>query len=221
MLTNILTKTWSTFWPTVRQHVDQGVVPSVHKIIIRNLLLCIICFVVKFNLFVWSPMYTLIEILCGILLGFQDPVKSWGMHRQLIAACLVSFFIGTAKKIWHMTQLAFSSNVYWNICVKICILEQIIATILFMCIFSMKNKRSMLGFQSTTAPLTEGDLPVLFVRKHPSQYFHTFPLVPTAHVAVKCKTHNYVQNSRAFLETSQQTWRILAELGGWMNFQVK
>ena len=111
-----------------------------------------------------------------------------------------------------MTQLAFSSNVYWNICVKICILEQIIATILFMCIFSMKNKRSMLGFQSTTAPLTEGDLPVLFVRKHPSQYFHTFPLVPMAHVAVKCKTH--------MCRTHGLSWKLVSKHGGfWRNWE--
>ena len=51
-----------------------------------------------------------------------------------------------------MTQLTFSSNVYWNICFKFCILEQIIATVLFICISSINNKRSLLRFQSTTVP---------------------------------------------------------------------
>ena len=111
-----------------------------------------------------------------------------------------------ARKTWHMAQLAFSSNVYWNICVKICILKQIIATILFMCIFSMKSKRSMLRFQSTTAPLTEGVLPVFLVRKHPSQYFHTFPLVPTAHVAVKCET--------CMCRTHRLSWKLVSKHGG-------
>ena len=55
-----------------------------------------------------------------------------------------------------MTQLTFSSNFYWNICFKFCILEQIIATVLFICISSINNKRSLLRFQSTTAPTNRG-----------------------------------------------------------------
>ena len=55
-----------------------------------------------------------------------------------------------------MTQLTFSSNFYWKICFKFCILEQIIATVLFICISSINNKRSLLRFQSTTAPTNRG-----------------------------------------------------------------
>ena len=55
-----------------------------------------------------------------------------------------------------MTQLTFSSNLYWKICFKFCILEQIIATVLFICISSINNKRSLLRFQSTTAPTNRG-----------------------------------------------------------------
>ena len=57
---------------------------------------------------------------------------------------------------WHMIQLTFSSNFYWNVCVKFCTLEQIIATVVFICIFSTNDKRSMLRFQSTTAPTKRG-----------------------------------------------------------------
>ena len=39
---------------------------------------------------------------------------------------------------------------------KFCILEQIIATVLFICISSINNKRSLLRFQSTTAPTKRG-----------------------------------------------------------------
>ena len=58
-------------------------------------------------------------------------------------------------------------------CIKICILEQIIATILFICISSIINKRTLLRFQSTTAPLTEGGLsviPVHILIQLPVQY---------------------------------------------------
>ena len=55
-----------------------------------------------------------------------------------------------------MAQLAFSSNVYWTICFEFCILEQITATVLFICISSINNKRSLLRFQSTTAPTNRG-----------------------------------------------------------------
>ena len=44
----------------------------------------------------------------------------------------------------------------WNICFKFCILEQIIATVLFIRISSINNKRSLLRFQSTTAPTNRG-----------------------------------------------------------------
>ena len=54
------------------------------------------------------------------------------------------------EKTWHMTQLTFSSNFYWNICFKFCIL------VLFLCISSINNKRSSLRFQSTTAPTNRG-----------------------------------------------------------------
>ena len=55
-----------------------------------------------------------------------------------------------------MTQLTFSLNFYWKICFKFCILEQIIVTVLFICISSINNKRSLLRFQSTTAPTNRG-----------------------------------------------------------------
>ena len=55
-----------------------------------------------------------------------------------------------------MTQLTFSSNFYRKICFKFCILEQIIAAVLFICISSINNKRSLLIFQSTTAPTYRG-----------------------------------------------------------------
>ena len=60
------------------------------------------------------------------------------------------------KKPWHMTQLTFSSNYYWQVCLKFCILEQIIATVLFISISSINNKRSLLRCQSTTAPTDRG-----------------------------------------------------------------
>ena len=61
-----------------------------------------------------------------------------------------------------MTQLTFSSNFHRKICFKFCILKQIIATVLFICISCINNKRSLLRFQSTKQrpPLTEGGLPV-------------------------------------------------------------
>ena len=43
-----------------------------------------------------------------------------------------------------------------NFFLKFCILEQIIATVLFICISSINNKRSLLRFQSTTAPTNRG-----------------------------------------------------------------
>ena len=83
------------------------------------------------------------------------------------------FFHGTAKK--HDTSLTrsiFSSN----FCVKICILEQFIAIVLFICLSSIKTKRSILEFQSTTAPLIEGGLPVhLPTRSHSTD--HTYDRV--------------------------------------------
>ena len=64
--------------------------------------------------------------------------------------------ISISWKKHDTTQLAFSSNFYWKICFKFCILEQIIATVLFICISSINNKRSLLRFQSTTAPTNRG-----------------------------------------------------------------
>ena len=43
-----------------------------------------------------------------------------------------------------------------KICFKFCILEQIITTVLFICISSINNQRSLLKFQSTTAPTNRG-----------------------------------------------------------------
>ena len=52
-----------------------------------------------------------------------------------------------------MTQLTYSLNVYRKNCFKFCILEQIIATVSFICI---SNKRSLLKLHSTTAPTIRG-----------------------------------------------------------------
>ena len=84
----------------------------------------------------------------------------------------VMFFSREGEKTWHMAQSTFSSNFYrYMCCVKICILEQIVATVLFICLSSIKNKRSMLKFESTTAPLTEGGLPVhLPTRSHSTDH---------------------------------------------------
>ena len=43
-----------------------------------------------------------------------------------------------------------------TLCFKFCILEQIIATVLLICISSVNNKISLLRFQSTTAPTNRG-----------------------------------------------------------------
>lgn len=144
--------------------------------------------------------------------SMQDPIriprscKILG-HAPTANCCLpcLLLYCDGQKNMTHGSVSIFFKRLL-KLCVKICILKQIIATILFMCIFSMKNKRSMLGFQSTTAPLTEGVLPVLLVRKHPSQYFHTFPLVPTAHVAVKCETR--------MCRTHRLSWKLVSKHGG-------
>lgn len=52
-----MTKTWSTYWLTVSQHVNRGA-RAFSTQDIRNLRLCIVCFVVNFNFFVWSHMHT-------------------------------------------------------------------------------------------------------------------------------------------------------------------
>ena len=56
-----------------------------------------------------------------------------------------------------MTQLTFSSNFYWKSCFKFYILEQIIATVLFICISSINAQISI----NNGPTLTEGGLPVL------------------------------------------------------------
>ena len=75
-----------------------------------------------------------------------------------------------------MAQLAFSSNFYWKICFKFCILEQIIATVLFIRIFSINNKRSCSDFNQQRPPLTGGGLPVVSVS---SLVLRGIKLVPT------------------------------------------
>ena len=55
-----------------------------------------------------------------------------------------------------MTQLTFSLHCYRKICFKFCILEQIIGTVLFICISSINNKRSLLRLKSTTASTNRG-----------------------------------------------------------------
>ena len=116
------------------------------------------------------------------------------MRRRLIAACLVSFFSAEVKYSSHkmtlktarggkkkqnkknkklnmtQTQLTFYSNSYWTVCVKICILDNIIAAVLFICISSVNNKRSMLRFHSITPPITEGGLPVVFTTSSPGRF---------------------------------------------------
>ena len=69
-----------------------------------------------------------------------------------------------------MNQLTFSSS--FNICIKICILQQIIATVMLICIPFIHNKRSMLRFQTITAAPTEGGLPVVWTRMHDCMGFY-------------------------------------------------
>ena len=97
-------------------------------------------------------------LLCQLKVILSSCISVYYTHQSHVSR----FFHGTAKTndSWLMTQSIFSSNFYWYICVKICILEQIIATVMFICLSSIKNKGSMLKFQSTTAPLTQGGLPV-------------------------------------------------------------
>ena len=59
------------------------------------------------------------------------------------------------EKKWHITQLTLSSNFYWIICFEFCILEQIIATVLFICTSSTNNKRPWV-------PTKRGDKKVKF-----------------------------------------------------------
>ena len=103
-------------------------------------------------------------LLCQLKVILSSCTSVYYTHHSHVSR----FFHGTAKKHdTSLTQSIFSSNFYWYICVKICILEQIIATVLFICLSSITTKRSILEFQSTTAPLTEGGLPVhLPTRSH-------------------------------------------------------
>ena len=82
--------------------------------------------------------------------AYRDQTNIPVRGRVVVLSCQRS------RYAWHMTQLTFSSNVYWNFFFKFCILEQIIATVLFICISSINNKRSLLRFQSTTAPTNRG-----------------------------------------------------------------
>ena len=82
--------------------------------------------------------------------AYRDQTNIPVRGRVVVLSCQRS------RYAWHMTQLTFSSNFYWNFFLKFCILEQIIATVLFICISSINNKRSLLRFQSTTAPTNRG-----------------------------------------------------------------
>ena len=75
-----------------------------------------------------------------------------------IFALVETFFRAYFKCLWlrFLHRLKLSWNFYWKICFQFCILEQIIATILFICFSSVNNKRSLLRFQSTTAPTNRG-----------------------------------------------------------------
>ena len=108
-------------------------------------------------------------LLCQLKVILSSCTSVYYTHHSHVSR----FFHGTAKThdSWLMTQSIFSSNFYWYICVKICILEQIIATVLFICLSSIKTERSILEFQSTTVPLTEGGLPVhLPTRSHSTDH---------------------------------------------------
>ena len=82
--------------------------------------------------------------------AYRDQTNIPVRGRVVVLSCQRS------RYAWHMTQLTFSSNFYWNFFLKFCILEQIIATVLFICISPINNKRSLLRFQSTTAPTNRG-----------------------------------------------------------------
>ena len=75
-----------------------------------------------------------------------------------IFALVETFFRAYFKCLWlrFLHRLKLSWNFYWKMCFKFCILEQIIATVLFICFSSVNNKRSLLRFQSTTAPTNRG-----------------------------------------------------------------
>ena len=62
------------------------------------------------------------------------------------------FDLGGYEKTWHMTQLTFSSNFYWKICFKFCILEQIIATVLFICISIYKQQKIVAQISINNGP---------------------------------------------------------------------
>ena len=82
--------------------------------------------------------------------AYRDQTNIPVRGRVVVLSCQRS------RYAWHMTQLTFSSNFYWNFFLKFCILEQIIATVLFICISSINNKRSLLRLQWTTAPTNRG-----------------------------------------------------------------
>ena len=62
-----------------------------------------------------------------------------------------------------------------HFCNDICILSQIIATVIFIFVSYVKNKKSMLRCQSTMATQTEGGLPVLplltLITRHRSLFY--------------------------------------------------
>ena len=103
-----------------------------------------------------DPVQFKLELMPNYLISYLSFFSSNRRGQIFISQNSAQHSTGRRKKTWHMTQLTFSSNVYWKICFKFCIMEQIIATVLFICISSINNKTSLLRFQSTTAPTNRG-----------------------------------------------------------------
>ena len=64
---------------------------------------------------------------------------------------------GTAEeKTWHITQLAFSSSFYWNVCVKICILGQNYSHRIFHLYFFYKEHKIDAQISMNNGPTNRG-----------------------------------------------------------------
>ena len=77
-------------------------------------------------------------------------VRQFKSNNQRIAT------VGAQFKTTTLPGTGMIGGFESTLCFKFCILEQIIATVLLICISSINNKRSLLRFQSTTAPTNRG-----------------------------------------------------------------
>ena len=96
--------------------------------------------------------------VCLVMIGGFELTRIPQIPLVEIFALVETFFCAYFKCLWlrFLYRLKLSWNFYWKICFKFCILEQIIATVLFICFSSVNNKRSLLRFQSTMAPTNRG-----------------------------------------------------------------